>query len=84
MEALDFFREFSKSLEIQTDESLTDLPQTYRSYNNSLQNILRPIYRKLSQLEDEIREQGKCEIAELDLPKSQRKVPKRKFSISYW
>ncbi|XP_018570700.1 gamma-tubulin complex component 5-like [Anoplophora glabripennis] len=57
MEVLNFFREFSKSLEIQTYDCITEVPQTYRSYDNSLQKILRPIYRKLSELEDRVREQ---------------------------
>ncbi|KAJ8968454.1 hypothetical protein NQ314_002293 [Rhamnusium bicolor] len=57
MEVLDFFREFSKSLEIPADECITTVPQTFRSYNNSLQNIIQPIYKKLSKLEDLVREQ---------------------------
>ncbi|KAJ8956277.1 hypothetical protein NQ318_015013 [Aromia moschata] len=62
IEVLDFFREFSKSLEIHTEDCISAVPQTFRSYNGSLQNIIRPIYRKLSALEDTVREQGTSPI----------------------
>lgn len=55
---MEFFREFSKSLEIFTYELINSVPTTYKYYNNSLKNIIDPIYRKLSELEDKVREQG--------------------------
>ncbi|KAJ8916483.1 hypothetical protein NQ315_000125 [Exocentrus adspersus] len=57
MEVLDYFREFSKSLDIVDHELIMAVPQTYRYYNGSLLNILGPVYKKLSQLEDTVREQ---------------------------
>ncbi|KAG5864882.1 hypothetical protein JTB14_036711 [Gonioctena quinquepunctata] len=57
IEILEFFRNFSKSLDIDSDENIMSVPQTYRSYNNSLQNIMRPIYVRISKLEDKVREQ---------------------------
>lgn len=52
-----FFSEFSKSLETGYD-CMDVVPITYKSYDNSLKNIIRPVYKKLSDLEDNIREQG--------------------------
>ncbi|XP_074035449.1 gamma-tubulin complex component 5 [Leptinotarsa decemlineata] len=57
IELTEFFRDFSKSLDVKSDDYIMSVPQTFRSYNNSLQNIIRPIYVELSNLEDRIREQ---------------------------
>ncbi|XP_057669823.1 gamma-tubulin complex component 5 [Diorhabda carinulata] len=54
---LEFFRDFDKLFDIKNEECVTTVSQTYRSYNNSLQNLIRPLYLKLSQLEDKVREQ---------------------------
>lgn len=56
---MEFFREFSKSLETTKYECISTIPTTYKCYDNSLQNIIRPIYAKLTKLEDKVREQGK-------------------------
>ncbi|XP_072394670.1 gamma-tubulin complex component 5 [Diabrotica undecimpunctata] len=57
IQLLDFFRDFEKELSIHSEETIMLVPQTYRSYNSSLQRLIRPVYLKLSQLEDTIREQ---------------------------
>ncbi|CAH1155298.1 unnamed protein product [Phaedon cochleariae] len=57
IELLEFFRDFSKTLDVHSDDFIVMVPQTYRSYSNALQNIISPIYISLSELEDKIREQ---------------------------
>ncbi|CAG9853558.1 unnamed protein product [Phyllotreta striolata] len=54
---LDFFKEFSSSLLIKDELSTTGIPQTYKSYTNGIRNLIKPIYKELSKLENKIREQ---------------------------
>lgn len=58
IEMMEFFREFSKSLEDSNYESISSIPTTYKCYNNSLKNVIRPIYMKLSELEKNVQQQG--------------------------
>lgn len=55
---MEFFRQFSKSLETNTYECIDIIPITYKSYDNALNSIIRPLYSKLSELENMVHEQG--------------------------
>lgn len=52
IELLDDFKQFFRTM------GDTDVPETYKSYGQAVRKIIRPIFQKLIELEDEIRKQG--------------------------
>nr|CAH7712329.1 unnamed protein product [Callosobruchus chinensis] len=51
------FRQFSKSMGVVDGYYSESVPDTYRSYASSLENLIRPVKIKLGRLEEKVREQ---------------------------
>lgn len=56
IEVMGKLRDFSMMVERNYGSAC--VPGTYKSYNSSLQNLTRPVYWKLVELEEKIRDQG--------------------------
>lgn len=58
IELLDYFREFETSLQTDLDQNDHAVCRTYQSYCSCLRSIIDPVYEKLCDLEEDIRQQG--------------------------